>query len=346
MSTVGFTDINGKRVRFADIDPIRDAARFNASPATVAHLINDVVDRAAEGIDFSASQLSTTTRQHLLRAISDNYPTTGKAMAAHLGVMKHEKVNVQQPGLIVEERFTSKRDPRLSGRIDHAAIVDTDDDGTLVVDLYDLKTTKWYSTTLIAKDVWEHHPDYAWQLNLCAVMMEENGIECPDCGGYGRRWFDRYDGFTITEDEEPCVRCSTSGMVPIRVRNLFLECIPADSSYNHEAEARKLGFAEWQKVVVRVDRRSADDVYRTYQDAIAERDRAIADGWAPICAERWSNRKVQNVRCKFYCDVAAECVAFSKARGEAHPLVAASTDETLTADLSRSVAAVEGATTP
>lgn len=295
MALAGFRDLSGQPVRLADIDIVNDAARFNCSPATLAMLIDSAKGR--EGIEFSASQVGKPLRQLLLES-GDYYPTTGEAMAAHMGTMKHQQINVARHlDLIVEQRFTSKRNPRLSGQIDHAVIVDVDtsDDytDTLIVDLYDLKTVKWYSATLIAKDVWASHPDYAWQLNLCAALMEENGL--PD-------------------REMPA---------NIRVRNLYLECIPADSSYKQQGEAARLGLPEFQKILVPVERVSADETYAVYEKALAARDEAIAAGWAPICEDRWSNKTITDLRCKFYCSVREECIALAKAKGEAHPLVKA-----------------------
>jgi hypothetical protein len=310
MPQQGFRDINGVRVDFADIDPVKDAQRFNCSPATLSMLIDAV--RARDGVGYSASMLGGTPRQHLLKA-GDYYPTTGQCIASHMGTLKHQQINVDRPGLIVEQRFTSKRDPRLSGQIDHAAVVEMTDDGTLVVDLYDLKTVKWYSVTLIAKDIWKNHPDYAWQLNLCAAMMEESGIQCWLCEGVG-------SVDDISSNPARCFLCSGLSSIPVRVRNLYLECIPADSSYKQQDEAAKLGFSEFQKVLIPIERKSADETYRVYAEAMELRNKAVADGYAPLCSDRWSNRNVDNLRCRYYCDVRDECIAFSHAHGEAHPI--------------------------
>jgi hypothetical protein len=219
-------------------------------------------------------------------------------MSGHLGTLKHAAVNVERDGLIVERRFTSKRNPRLSGQIDHAAIIELTDDGTLVVDLYDLKTVKWYSATLIQKDIWKNHPGYAWQLNLCAAMMEE---------------FQPKEWRALGEDFDIAPQA-------LRVRNLYLEIIPADTSYKHEDEARRMGVPEYQKILVPVARKSADETYAQYEAALALRDKAIADGHAPVCEDTWSNRNIQHLRCKHYCSVVAECRAMADSRNEAHPL--------------------------
>lgn len=294
MPQAGFRDLAATPVRLDDIDAIRDSHRFNSSPATLAMLIDSAHGR--EGIEFSASMLSKTPRQLLLEA-ADYYPTTGSMISAHMGTMKHQQINVQRDRLIVEQRFTSKRNPRLSGQIDHAAVVALDDDGTLWVDLYDLKNIKWYSVTLCAKDVWKNQPAYAWQLNLCATMMEETSLDAVALelsdGSFARR---------------------------IRVRNLYLECIPADSSYKHADEAHKLGYPEWQKLIIPIERKSADETYTVYEKALELRDATLAAGYAPICADRWTNRTVDNLRCRAYCAVKHECIAFSHAHGESHPI--------------------------
>lgn len=330
----GFRDVNGACVPFESIDIVRDAQRFNSSPATLAMLIDQATKR--KGIDFSASQLNKTPRQHLLEA-RDYYPTTGQAMSGFMGTMKHEQINVTRDRLIVEQRFTSKRNPRLSGQIDHAAIVELTNDGTLVVDLYDLKTVKWYSVTLIAKDIWKNHPDYAWQLNLCAAMMEESiGAKCRNCNTSGMVDADGDDPRCTHGSPEwcgltACGDCRGNGFIPIRVRNLYLECIPADSSYKQEDEAQKLGFTEFQKVTIPIERKTADETYAVFEEAMALRDKAITDGYAPVCEDRWTNRTIKDLRCRHYCSVAAECKAFSLAVPEWHPL--ASDEELLAASI-------------
>jgi hypothetical protein len=318
MPQAGFTDVHGEKWRFSEIDPVADAHRFNCSPATLAMLIDAAQGR--KGIDFSASQLSNTPRQHLLRT-REYYPTTGQMMAAHMGTLKHAQINVERDNLIVEQRFTSRRNPRLSGQIDHAAIIELTDD-TLLVDLYDLKTVKWYSTTLIAKDVWKHHPDYAWQLNLCAAMMEESLPHEVDA---------------VLGDVNGNLPYALLNAVRIKVRNLYLECIPADSSYKNIEEAQKLGFPEFQKQLVQIERRSADETYAVYEEAMRLRDEAIAAGYAPLCAERWTNRNVDNLRCRHFCDVRDECIAFAHERGESHPI--APLDVALQASIQRAEAA-------
>lgn len=285
----GFRTVAGERVPFADIDVYADWRLFNCSPASLRTLLDSV--KARDGVNFSASQLGTTTRQHVLRSM-DYYPPTAQAMSGFMGTVKHAWINREAERLVVEQRYVSKRDPRISAQIDSAVIITPVDQ--FWVDLWDLKTTKWYATTLIAKDVWRHHPDYAWQLNLGAALMEEHGY---------------------------------------RVRNLYLECIPADSSYKHEAEARKLGLPEHQKVIVQIDRKSAEDTYAVYFDAMKLRDDAIAAGYAPLCADRWSNRTIDNLRCRFFCDVKDECIDFSHDRGEAHPI--APLDRALEASIAR-----------
>lgn len=313
MPVKGFRDKDGVVVPLADIDFIRDAGRFNCSPATLAMLLDNVSSR--QGVNYSASQLSTTPRQHLLRSM-DYYPPTAQAMSAYMGSVKHMQVNVQRDRLIVEQRFTSKRDPRISGQIDHAAIVELTDDGTLVVDLYDLKTVKWYSITLIAKDIWKNHPDYAWQLNLCAALIEELLPHEVDAA---------------LRDANGALPFDFLNAVEIKVRNLYLECIPPDGSYKQQEEATRLGLPEYQKVIVPVDRRSADETYAVYAEAMKLRDEAIEAGYAPLCKDRWSNRNIADLRCKHYCDVAAECKAFSLGRGEWHPL--STTEELLAASV-------------
>jgi hypothetical protein len=306
MPIAGFTTLDGERIKLSDINYVEDAARFNCSPATLALLCDSVAARS--GVGFSASQLDKPLRQHVLEA-QDYYPTTGQAMSGHLGTLKHAAINVERDGLIVERRFTSKRNPRLSGQIDHAAIVEITDDGTLVVDLYDLKTVKWYSATLIQKDIWKNHPAYAWQLNLCAAMMEE------------ATWDELNEIIPMdisAEYRAMLIRCDR-----LRVRNLYLEIIPADTSYKHEDEARRLGVPEYQKIIVPVARKSADETYAQYEAALALRDKAIADGHAPVCEDTWSNRNIQHLRCKFYCQVRAECMAMARERREAHPLMTA-----------------------
>jgi hypothetical protein len=303
MPIAGFTTLDGERINLHDINYIRDAHRFNCSPATLALLCDSVAVRS--GVGFSASQLDKPLRQHVLEA-QDYYPTTGQAMSGHLGTLKHAAVNVEREGLIVEVRFTSKRNPRLSGQIDHAAIIELTDDGTLVVDLYDLKTVKWYSATLIQKDIWKNHPAYAWQLNLCATMMEET------------TWDELNE--TIPTDISAEYRAMLIRCDRIRVRNLYLEIIPADTSYKHEDEARRMGVPEYQKILVPVARKSADETYAQYEAALALRDKAIADGHAPVCEDTWSNRNIQHLRCKHYCSVVAECRAMADSRNEAHPL--------------------------
>lgn len=312
----GFRDTDGNRVPLEEINYRRDAHRFNCSPATLAMLMDSI--RRREGVDFSASQLGTTPRQHLLMS-RDYYPPTAQAMSAYMGTVKHQQVNVQRAGLIVEQRFTSKRDPRISGQIDHASIVEHTDDGALLVDLYDLKNTKWYSVTLMAKDVWKHHPDYAWQLNLCAALMEENGIKCFLCDGTGLCWeCDPEDGGHWAGPHS-CHACR-AGWTEIRVRNLYLECIPADATYKHAAEASRLGLAEYQKALIQVDRKSADETYAVYHEAMRLRDEAIAAGYAPLCHDRWSNSQIDNLRCRHYCQVKDECIALSHANGDSHPI--------------------------
>lgn len=305
----GLRDINNIPVPLEQIDYIRDAARFNCSPATLALLKGEATKR--EGIDFSASQLGTTTRQFVLRS-RDYYPPTAQAMSAHMGTIKHQQVNIDRPGLIVEKRLTSHRDPRISGQFDQFAITGRDDDGTLRGDLYDLKNVKWYSTTLTVKNVWKNHPEYAWQLNMLAALIEEEGLECPTC-----------DGTTMDPDSDNfdgCRDCRGQGRVSARVENLYLECIPPDASYKHAQEARKLGIPEYQKVIVPIDRKSADETYEVFIAAMALRDEAIKAGYAPLCKDRWSNSQIDNLRCRHYCDVQAECIAFSHDRGEAHPI--------------------------
>ncbi len=321
MPIKGFRDLQGVTVPIADIDFVRDAARFNTSPATLAMLLDNVTAR--EHVDFSASQLGTTTRQHLLRS-QDYYPPTAQAMSAYMGTVKHQQVNVQRDRLIVEQRFTSKRDPRISGQIDHAPIIELTDDGTLVVDLYDLKNPKWYSVTLCAKDVWKNHPEYAWQLNLCAALMEENGLPCPDdCSS---------EGYVDADGDEPCTHgknwcglmkcptCRGEKVVPVRVRNLYLEFIASDSSYKFQEEATRLKLPEYQKVIIQVERKSADETYAVFDRALRMRDAAIETGRAPLCEDRWSNRTISDLRCKHYCDVQAECIALAHSQGERHPL--------------------------
>lgn len=296
----GFRDVNGVPVPFAEIDYVRDAARFNCSPATLAMLIDSV--RARDGVDFSASQLSTTPRQHFLRA-HDYYPTTAQAISGHMGTIKHQQVNVQRDRLIVEQRFTSKRDPRISGQIDSAAIIELTDDGTLVVDLYDLKSVKWYSAMLIAKNVWMYHPDYAWQLNLCAALMEEASIS------------------TLVAICGLLVSAKRGNLMErLRVRNLYLECIPADGTYKHQEEAAKLGVPEYQKLIIPVERKSADETYAVYAEALTVRDAAVAAESVPLCEDTWSNKTISHLRCRHYCDVRDECIAFQHASGEAHPI--------------------------
>jgi hypothetical protein len=303
MPIAGFTTLDGERIKLSDIDYVEDAARFNCSPATLALLCDSVAARS--GVGFSASQLDKPLRQHVLEA-QDYYPTTGQAMSGHLGTLKHAAINVERDGLIVERRFTSKRNPRLSGQIDHAAIVEITDDGTLVVDLYDLKTVKWYSATLIQKDIWKNHPAYGWQLNLCAAMMEEMTGDAAD-----ELWF-KAKGSPFTA-QPPIVDA-------IRVRNLYLEIIPSDTSYKHEDEARRMGVPEYQKIIVPVSRKSADETYAMYEAALTLRDKAIADGYAPVCEDTWSNRNISHLRCRHYCSVVAECRAMADAHNEAHPL--------------------------
>jgi hypothetical protein len=307
MPIAGFTTLDGERIKLSDIDVIKDAHRFNASPATLATLIDSA--QARTGVGFSASQLGKTMRQHVLEA-GDYYPATGKAMSGHLGTLKHAAVNVKRPGMIVEERFKSKRNPRLSGQIDHAAIIELTDDGTLVVDLYDLKTVGWYSVVLMVKDVWANKPDYAWQLNLCATMMEEcyaDDFEDFAC-----------DGIAFDIGPHSYVWDATKR---IRVRNLYLECIPSDGSYKHEDEANRLGLPEYEKVIIPVSRKSADEVYAVYEEALAQRDAALAAGYAPICEDTWFQYKKQmHLRCVKYCAVLAECRAMADAHNEAHPL--------------------------
>lgn len=314
----GFRDLSGQPHRFEDIDIVRDAAPlFNCSPATLSMLISTNTTGRA-GVNFSASMLSKTPRQLLLEA-SDFYPPTSRLISAWSGTIRHQQINVASDRLIVEQRFHSKHIPGLSGQIDHAAIVELTDDGTLVVDLYDLKTIRWFSVKLCAEDIWKNHPDYAWQLNLCAALMEEH--EHIDL------IYDSADSLAGRHRHTP------QWVTPnrIRVRKMFLECIPPDSSYNNAAEAAKLGFPEWSKVLIEVPRKSADQTYAVYAEAMRVRDETLAAGDAPLCADRWSNRKVADLRCHAYCQVSAECKALSLSRGEYHPLY--STEEALQASL-------------
>lgn len=323
MPVKGFRDLDGVAVPMESIDFITDAPRFNCSPASLAMLTDSV--RARDGVAFSASQLGSTTRQHLLRE-SDYYPTTGQAMSGFMGTMRHQQINVQRDRLIVEQRFTSKRNPKLSAQIDSAAIVELTDDGTLVVDLYDLKTLGWFGAKLILQDVWKNKPDYAWQLNLGAALMEETDfLERADFSQWGASVAAK-----IRASEDP-IRMIAAAR--IRVRNLYLEVIPSDASYKNARQAEALGAREWQKQIVPVSRKSADETYAVYEEAMRLRDQAIADGYAPICSERWKD----DIRCKFFCDVRDECIQFAADCGEYHPLTTPP-DELLTILLEQSIA--------
>lgn len=307
MAHRGFTDARGTRVPFAEIDPIKDWARFNCSPATLYMLIQSAQSRAGLPDGITASQAGSEVRQMFLRDTQDYYPTTDAAISGYSGTLKHQQINVDNSGLIVEERFVSKKNPRISAQIDHAAVVAYEEETrTLWVDLWDLKTAKWYAVTKLVKDVWGDGGVYAWQLNLCATLLEE--VEN----------FDAYQVMMLFQPVEEMYPRFPS-VERISVHNLYLECVPADASYNNAEEAKKLG-VDFRKVIVPVTRRPADWVYSYYEDLLEKKDAAKAEGYAPLCKERWSNRKIQDLRCKFYCDVSAECKAFSLAHGEWHPL--------------------------
>lgn len=311
----GFIDKDGNNVPFAAIDPIRDCARFNCSPATLAMLVRQGTDRQDLPDGITASQAGSEIRQLWLQETTDYYTTTDAAMSAFAGTMKHELINVSSEGLIVELRFVSKRNPRISGKIDHAAVVDLDDDGTLWVDLYDLKTAKWYSVTLMVKDVWKNKPDYAWQLSLCAALIEETYAESEFAEQYlvAVAHHDLMRELGYDSLRGPAI-------YRVKVRNLYLECIPADSSYQNEAEAKRLG-VDFRKVVISVPRKSAEETYAYYEGLLAQKDAAKAAGYAPLCRNRWSNKTVQDLRCRYFCPVVDACKAVSAARGESHPLV-------------------------
>lgn len=320
MPIEGFRDLEGIPVPLSEISPIEDWARFNCSPTTLEMLIEKATVR--DGLDFTASMIGDTPRQQLLRS-QPYYPTTSQALSGLMGTMRHEKVNIRRNGwLIVEERIVSKRNPRLSGQLDSASVCDIvyDNDNsviTLWVDLWDLKTIKWYSTKLCLQDVEKNHPDYVWQLNLNACLLEEleTGEIIHLLGDMLASKGEGWGKFNIR----------------IRVRDLYLECIPPDSSYSHEAEASKVGAIEWQKVIVKVPRKPADDVYAAYETALEMRDAVLADGHAALCADRWSNKTVKDLRCRWYCDVAAECIQMSHDAGESHPI--ASLEDALEASL-------------
>lgn len=307
MPVKGFTTTYGARVPFAEIDIVRDAELFNSSPATLAHLLRITRDRDSLPDGITASQMGKEIRQMLLEQTRDLYPATGELMSSYGGTLVHEQVNVQHGSLIVEERFVSKRNPRISGKIDHAAIVDLDSDGTLWVDLYDLKRAKWYSVTLMWKDLWKNHPEYGWQLNLCAALMEQFEDD-PALWPF------------ISEFAMGLIGVSSVPIRRIRVRNMYLECIPQDSSYKHGAEAEKLGIPDYRKVIIPVERKCAAETFDVFEWKLAAKDKAIAEGWAPICEDTWTTKYASHARCRFFCTARDACLALADERNEAHPL--------------------------
>ena len=202
-------------------------------------------------------------------------------IAGTMGTLKHAKINVGGEDIISEVRFKSLNG-HISAKHDNACVVHK---ANKIIDIYDLKAIGWYKCKLILeKGVWAEGKDYGFQLNLQAVLIEQN--------------------------------------TDYKVDRLFLEFVPRDLDARKRAEAAKLGYAEPGVILYEVPKLQADTVISAYENVWKSRQQAHKEQYAPICDEelRWVNAKTgESRRCLDYCPVLSVCKALSASRGEVHP---------------------------
>jgi hypothetical protein len=310
MPAAGLSTTTGNiRKRWADIDPVRDAALFGCSPATLAGVVKGELSRTGVRNQITASQLGKGVRQAYLERTAETFPTVGKYMSAYMGTIKHAALNQDHPEMIVEKRFHS-RDGHYSGQIDHAAIIDwyvKSDIFWIELDVYDLKTGSTYGAKAFAKDPFGDKSDYAWQINLCADLIEEQGD----------------DSWSFIDPEGPAylaflATTLSSSAIRFKVRDLFIEWIPRDV---------KMGEDHLAVMRIPVPRKPAHVTRAQFDQLRLGLEEAIQKGYAPPCTpeERWFGwapavRKEINKRCVFYCPYLEACKAMSAQHGETHPV--------------------------
>lgn len=273
----------GKEIPLAEVDIIKDSDQFGVSPATLQYILDHQSSRGdVGGMEVTASQIGKGVRQMYLEDTVDFAVTPQKLIAGTMGTLKHAVINVGGEDIISEVRFKSLNG-HISAKHDNACVVHK---ANKIIDVYDLKAVGWYKVKqIIEKGIWAEGKDYGFQLNLQAVLIEQN-----------------------TE---------------YKVGRLFLEFVPRDLDARKRAEAAKMGYTEPGVILYEVPKLDPDTVISAYENVWKARQQAHKDGYAPICAEelRWVNAKTGiSKRCEEYCPVVEACRAMCAKYGEIHPL--------------------------
>lgn len=275
--------LTGNEIELTKIDIIKDCDKFGVSPATLQYIIEHQSSRGdVGGAEVTASQIGKGIRQMYLEDTTDFAMTPQKMIAGTMGTLKHAKINVGGEDIISEVRYKSLNG-HISAKHDNACIVHKENK---IIDIYDLKAIGWFKCKMIIeKGVWAEGKDYGFQLNLQAVLIEQN--------------------------------------TDYKVDRLFLEFVPRDLDARKRAEAAKLGYVEPGVILYEVPKLDPDTVISAYENVWKARQQAHTEGYAPICDEelRWVNAKTGiSKRCEEYCPVVEACKAMCAKHDEVHPL--------------------------
>lgn len=277
------TTLNKKNIALTELDIINDAPKFGVSPATLQYLLDHQSSRGdVQTTEVTASQIGKGVRQMYLEETTDFAMYPQDLIAGTMGTLKHAKINIGGPDIISEIRFKSANG-HISAKHDNACIVHRENK---VVDIYDLKAIGWFKAKMIIeRGIWEEGKEYGMQLNLQAVLLEQN--------------------------------------TDYHVNKLFLEFMCRDLDARKKAEAAKLGYDKPGVILYEVPRLDSDLVLASYEAVYSAKEQAHKDTYAPICPEelRWVNKKSgESIRCQGYCPVADACRQMCGLYGETHPL--------------------------
>jgi len=162
----GLKTTEGTEIPFEQIDPVRDAAKFHVSPATLAYLKHDSTRRDFLRGSISASQWGKGLRQLFLEATAEVYVGAHDSLAALMGTSKHAHIlteGLDKGDVATEVRMFSKGDRLISGQADQIVTV-----APGKVEIWDNKTGKKYSLKMYRTEIETH--GYTYQLNLLADL--------------------------------------------------------------------------------------------------------------------------------------------------------------------------------
>jgi hypothetical protein len=279
MPLVALLTTDGRRIPLAEVSMSTTIEDFGLPPADVAAVIAGVSNRADVDIkQVTASQAGNDARELYLRDTVDYAREPRREMAALMGTMRHSVINCAHDGLQVEKRYTSK-----CGRF--SAQIDSYVPATGI--LRDLKCVGYYKVLMALKGgVEKEARDYVLQLNLAALILQQNGLP---------------------------------------VNEMWLDFRPTGVGWNEKRELEsKFGISDATTISRQVPALPARDVWAHYERLWREKTAALETGVAPpMCNEQatWGGKKCWDQKNGFsWCPVAEACAELQRQAGLRHPL--------------------------